>query len=136
MKKKKVIFICSYNSVRSQIAEGLLKNTYPDNYEVYSAGLMSTGVNPHAIEVMGEIGIDISGQTSNSIDEFAKFKFDYAVTVCSKADKACPSLPAKERIHVDFADPARIMGGRENTIIAFRKLRDDMKKWIKETFKP
>jgi arsenate reductase len=134
--KKKVIFICSYNSVRSQMAEGLLKNIYPDRYEVYSAGIQSTGVNPHAIIVIKEIGIDISNQQSNSLDEFIVEEFDCVVTVCSDAEKNCPFLPANvKHIHKGFIDPARTKGSEEDIIKSFREVRDQMKEWIESTFK-
>ena len=105
----KVLFICTHNSSRSQIGEGLLRALYGDRYEAYSAGTNPTRVNPYAIRVMKEIGIDISSQSSKSVDEFLYKKFDYVVTVCNHAKEECPMFPgARKYLHQDFEDPSAI----------------------------
>ena len=123
LEKKKVLFLCTHNSARSQMAEGLLRAMYADRYEAYSAGVEATSVDPRAVLVMKEIGIDISAQRSKSPDEFQDTIFDLAITVCDRAKQACPicstqlKLPsksprAKEVIHKSFADPAAGSGIR------------------------
>jgi arsenate reductase len=144
-KKKKVLFLCTHNSARSQIAEGLLRAMYGDRYEAYSAGVEATSVDPRAVLVMKDIGIDISGQRSKSSQEFRDTIFDLAVTVCDRAKQACPicstqlELPskiprAKEVIHRSFADPAAAVGSEEEQLGAFRQVRDEIKEWISQTF--
>lgn len=135
-RKKKVIFICTQNSARSQMAEGLLRSLYGDYFEVFSAGTNPLGVNPYAIRVMDEIGVDISDHRSKSIDEFKGINFDIAATVCSKAKEACPYFAAsKIIIHRDFEDPAAVVGSEEEILNAFRRVRDRLQDWIKEEFK-
>ena len=141
--KKKVLFLCTHNSARSQIAEGLLRAMYGDRYEAYSAGVDATSVDPRAVLVMKDIGIDISGQRSKSSQEFRDTIFDLAVTVCDRAKQACPicstqlELPskiprAKEVIHRSFADPAAAVGSEEEQLGAFRQVRDEIKEWISQ----
>lgn len=132
--KKKVLFICTYNSVRSQMAEGLMKTLFHDTFEVFSAGIIPTGVNPYAIEVMKEIGIDISNNRSKSIEEFKDANFDYVVTVCDNAKEACPFFPGKKILHQSFKDPSKFEGSIEETLEKFRKTRDEIKNWIEKTF--
>ena len=141
--KKKILFLCTHNSARSQIAEGLLRAMYGDRYEAYSAGVDATSVDPRAVLVMKDIGIDISGQRSKSSQEFRDTIFDLAVTVCDRAKQACPicstqlELPskiprAKEVIHRSFADPAAAVGSEEEQLGAFRQVRDEIKEWISQ----
>lgn len=133
--KRKVLFICTHNSARSQMAEGLLRALYGDYYEAYSAGTQATRVNPYAIKVMAEIGIDISHQRSKSIEEFRSHKFDYVVTVCDHAKETCPFFPgANFYIHKGFKDPSEAVGDEESILKEFRKVRDEIKMWIEETF--
>ena len=132
--KQKVLFICTNNSARSQIAEGFLKAFFKDKYESYSAGVQPTSVNPYAVEVMKEIGIDISDQYSKSVEEFQDKKFDYVVTVCDNAKEKCPFYNGKKMIHKNFEDPSQINGDIEDILYEFRKLRDEIKRFIKETF--
>lgn len=143
--KKKILFLCTHNSARSQMAEGLLRAMYGDRYEAYSAGVEATAVDPRAITVMREIGIDISGQRSKSAEEFQGTVFDLAVTVCDRARQACPiistqlELPsrsprAREVIHKSFEDPAQAEGSQEEQLEAFRRVRDEIKEWILQTF--
>lgn len=143
--KMKVLFICYHNSARSQMAEGLLRALYGDRYEVHSAGIEATRVDPRAVKVMNEIGIDISGQHSKRMDEFRGVLFDLAVTVCDKAKEACPicgiglkapttAPAAKKAVHKTFVDPATAEGSEEEQLNVFRQVRDEIKSWIIETF--
>ena len=143
--KKKVLFLCTHNSARSQMAEGLLRTMYGDRYEAYSAGVEPTRVDPRAVRAMQEIGIDISGQRSKSSQEFLDTVFDLAVTVCDRARQACPicsteiELPSRtprsrEVIHRSFLDPAATKGSEEDEMQAFRRVRDEIKEWISQTF--
>jgi len=117
------------------MAEGLLRALYGDQYEVYSAGTHPTGVNPYAIKVMSEIGIDISNHKSKSIEEFFGMEIDYVVTLCDKAKETCPYFPCgKKYLHQSFEDPANYEGSEEEKLEAFRKVRDKIKEWIIKTF--
>jgi arsenate reductase len=134
--KKKVLFLCTHNSARSQIAEGLMNSLYGEGYEAFSAGTEPSEVNRYAIEVMYEIGIDISGQKSKGLEEFLSKEFDFVITVCDNANEACPFFPGgKERIHKGFLDPAAVEDDMEKKIHAFRKTRDDILAWIRVIFK-
>jgi arsenate reductase (thioredoxin) len=144
--KKKVLFLCFHNSARSQMAEGLLRAAHGDKFEVYSAGVESTHVDPRAVKAMSEIGIDISGQRSKGMDEYRGKLFDLAVTVCDKANEMCPvcevslrtpsKMPAaKETIHQNFKDPAATTGSESEQLNAFRRARDEIKEWIAQTFR-
>jgi len=143
--KKKVLFLCTHNSARSQMAEGLLRAMYGEEYEAYSAGVAATSVDPRAVLVMKEMGIDISGQHSKTFSEFGDTIFDLAVTVCDRARQACPicstrlelpsSLPkAREVIHRSFEDPAAALGTEEEQLEAFRRVRDEIADWISWSF--
>jgi len=133
--KKKVLFICTHNSARSQMAEGLMRTLYPDRYEPYSAGTEPRGVNPYAVKGMAEIGIDISSHRSKSLNEFLDMKFDYVVTVCDQAKQVCPFFPGgKESIHKGFENPAAFKGNKDGKIAIFRRVRDEIREWIVETF--
>jgi len=145
LEKKKVLFLCTHNSARSQMAEGLLKAMYAGRYEAYSAGVEATSVDPRAVLVMKEIGIDISAQRSKSTDEFKDAIFDLAITVCDRAKQACPfcstelKLPtkspkAKEVIHRSFDDPTLASGSEEERLRVFRQVRDEIKDFISLTF--
>jgi arsenate reductase len=134
MDKKKVLFLCTNNSCRSQIAEGLLNSILGTKYIAFSAGLSPKKVNPYAIEVMKEIGIDLSKQYSKSIEVFKDDNFDYVVTVCDNAKEACPFFPGKKVIHKSFEDPAKFNGNIVDTLETFRKTRDEIKAWIVDTF--
>jgi arsenate reductase len=133
MNKERVLFLCTHNSARSQMAEGLLRALKGDLYEVYSAGVSPTAVDPDAVRAMVEIGIDISRQRSKDLDEVRAIKFDLTVTVCDSAKEACPFFPGEnEQIHKSFDDPAAYEG--EARFRAFRRVRDEIGEWIKETF--
>ena len=133
--KQKVLFICTNNSVRSQIAEGFFNNLYKTNYKAFSAGTQPSSLNPYAVEVMKEVGIDISHHRSKSIEEFKNYNFEYVITVCDNAKETCPFFPGRKVIHKNFKDPAKYKGSVEKTIENFRKTRDEIKDWIIETFK-
>src|SRR5271157_5293020 len=139
--KKKVLFLCFHNSARSQMAEGLLRAIYGDRYEVYSAGVEASKVDPRAVLVMSEIGIDISGQRSKAMNEYRGILFDMAVTVCDKTKEMCPicgvslkapatAPAAKETIHRNFKDPTAAEGSEEDQLNAFKQVRDEIKNWI------
>ena len=152
MNKMTVLFLCEHNSARSQMAEGLLRHMYSEKYEVFSAGSDPTQVNPFAIKVMAEIGIDISKQTSKSIEEFRDKEIDLVVSVCRSSAKLMCSLcsspivmgrpeiirttipGAKRYLDHGFNDPSEIEGSDEEKLNAFRRTRDDIKKWIFESF--
>lgn len=132
--KQKVLFLCTHNSARSQMAEALLRTLYGNYYEAYSAGIEPTSVNPYAVEVMKELGIDLSTHRSKSIEEFRGMIFDYIVTVCDNAKEACPFFPGKKVIHKGFGDPAEFNRTIEDTLAVFRKVRDEIRDWMKNTF--
>jgi arsenate reductase len=131
MQKKRILVLCTGNSARSQMAEGLLRHHLGDAFEIYSAGTQPTSVRPEAIAAMEEIGIDISSQRSKSVEEFAGQKFDYVITVCDNAREECPYFPAETRlIHRSFADPAAVAGDLESRLSAFRQIRDEIRDFI------
>ena len=125
MAAKRVLIICSGNSARSQIAEGLIRHEAGDLYEVYSAGTHPAEVRTEAIQVMQELGIDISKQRSKPLEEFAGQAFDFVITVCDRAREVCPDFPGNPvKVHWPFDDPAEVIGAGERRLIAFRELRD------------
>ncbi len=129
--KKKVIFICTHNSARSQMAEGLLRDMYGDTYQVYSAGTAPSRVNPYAIKVMDEIGIDISNHTSKNVDDLSGIEFDIVVTVCDHAKENCPVFHGGDiRLHHNFRDPSKFRGKDEEILAGFRGIRDEIRDWI------
>ena len=133
--KSRVLFICTHNSARSQMAEGFIRHFYNDRYDASSGGTEPSRVNPYAIKVMEEVGIDISGHKSKSVKQFLDEKFDYVVTVCDKANEACPFFPgAKNTMHRGFQDPSLAKGTEEEIMEVFRSVRDEIKEWIGETF--
>lgn len=133
--KKKVLFICTHNSARSQMAEGLLNHLYENKYEAFSAGTKPSTVNPYAVKSMAEIGIDISIQRSKGIEEFRGMVFDYVVTVCDNAKETCPFFPGgRESLHKSFNDPSGFEGEGDNKLAVFRKVRNEIRDWVKETF--
>lgn len=131
---EKVLFLCTGNSCRSQMAEGFLRYFASDRFEAYSAGVDPASVNPLSVKVMNEIGIDISGHGSQPADEFLDEKFDYVITVCDNAKNTCPSFPGgHKKIHWDLEDPALAEGTEEERLIVFRHIRDKIKENV-ETF--
>lgn len=125
--RKRVLILCTANSARSQMAEGLLRNIAENKFEVKSAGTKPSGVRSEAITVMREIGIDISANRSKSVEEFADQEFDFVITVCDNAGKNCPYFPAKTKlIHQSFRDPALAVGDENTRLLAFRNVRDEI----------
>ncbi len=137
MKKKTILFICTHNSARSQMAEGFVKSLFGEYYEAYSGGTEPTAINPYAIQVMQEIGIDISHHHAKSVNDFLDKKMEYVVTVCDQAQSSCPFFPgAKTYIHKGFPDPSEFTGSEEEILEQIRRIRDEIKTWIVETFGP
>jgi arsenate reductase len=132
--KKQVLFVCTHNSARSQMAEGILRELYGDRYEVYSAGVEPSHVSPYAVEVLKEKGINISDQRSKHINEFKEMEFDLVVTVCDHAREACPFYSGKQVVHQSFSDPAAADGSIEEIWSAFRTVRDEIWHWIQGYF--
>ncbi len=131
--KQRVLFVCTHNSARSQMAEGLLRHFAGDRFEVYSAGTVATRVNPFAIRAMAERGIDISQHTSDHIDRFMGQDFDIVITVCDHARETCPYFPAtREQLHWSFEDPAAAQGSDEAILQEFRRIRDQIEQRIRE----
>lgn len=133
---KKVLVLCTGNSCRSQIAEGFLRHFAGDKAQIYSAGIETHGVNPKAIQVMAESGIDISGHTSNNVNEYAGIDFDYVITVCDNAKESCPVFPSKaQKFHYNFPDPAKATGTDEEVMDEFRRVRNMIKKYSQDFVK-
>ena len=132
MDQKKILVLCTGNSCRSQIAEGYLRHFAGDKAVVYSAGVETHGVNPRAIAVMKEDGIDISGHTSNNVDEYYGIDFDYVITVCDNAKENCPFFPTQaQRFHHNFPDPAKATGTEEEIMAEFGRVREQIKEYSK-----
>jgi arsenate reductase len=131
MQKHRVLILCTGNSARSQMAEGLLRHDAGERFEVESAGTKPGHVRPEAITVMNEIGIDISGHRSKSVDEFAGQEFDYVLTVCDSAKESCPIYPGHaNRIHRNFEDPAAVRGSQGERLAVFRRVRDEIREYL------
>ena len=131
----RVLFLCTHNSARSQMAEGLLREMAGDRFEVFSAGTESTHVRQEAISVMAEIGADISTQESKTLECYLGAPFDYVITVCDDANEACPVFPgARERLHWSFPDPSRAGGEADERLTTFRKVRDEILSRIRKEF--
>lgn len=130
---KNILILCTGNSCRSQMAEGFLSLFLHDEAIVHSAGVEVHGLNPLAVKVMAEDGVDISNNTSNHVDEFLDIDFDFVITVCDHADEVCPVFPGgTEKIHHSFSDPAKATGTEEEILESFRKTRDEIKDWFKD----
>ena len=133
---KRVLILCTGNSARSQMAEGLLRRLGGNRFEVFSAGTEPSRVNPLAIEAMNEVGIDVGGHRSKSVDEFRGQEFDYVITVCDRAKEHCPVFPGRtERIHWSFDDPAEAVGERGERLAVFRRVRDEIEGRLREFVK-
>ncbi|MBU1107120.1 MAG: arsenate reductase ArsC [Candidatus Riflebacteria bacterium] len=130
MTRKRVLFLCTGNSCRSQMAEGWLRHLKGDQYEAFSAGMAIHGMNSYAVQVMQEAGVDISGHRSKLLSEFAGQQFDLVVTVCSKASESCPLFPGKTRVvHVPFDDPPSLaaeLTDDEQILNCYRRVRDEI----------
>jgi arsenate reductase len=130
MHKKRVLILCTGNSARSQMAEGLLRHDAGDQFEVSSAGTKPGQVRPEAIAVMRELGIDISSHRSKHVDEFHGQHFDYVLTVCDNAQKSCPYFPGTISIHHSFDDPAAFEGSEPDRLAIFRRVRDEIRTYL------
>jgi len=123
--KKRVLFLCTGNSARSQMAEGLLRQMAGNRFDVFSAGTLPKGMHPRSVEVMNEVGIDISKQTSKDVSTYLRDKFDYVITVCDRAKQQCPVFPGAEPIHWGFDDPAE--APPDTQLETFRRVRDEIR---------
>ena len=131
--KQRVLFICTHNSARSQMAEGLLRHLGGDRFEVFSAGTEATRVRPLAIQVMAELGIDISGQHSKTLDRYLNEPFDEVITVCDTAAEVCPVFPgAVHRRHWSFEDPSKATGSEAEQLAIYRRVRDEIRSRIEQ----
>ena len=130
---KRILVLCTGNSCRSQIADGYLRHFAGDKAEVYSAGVETHGVNPRAIAIMKEDGLDISQHTSNNVSEYTQIPFDFVITVCDNAKERCPVFPTTaQKFHHNFPDPAKATGTEEEIMQAFRSVREEIKAYCKE----
>jgi arsenate reductase (thioredoxin) len=135
MEKKRVLFICTANAARSQMAEGLLRVKFGDRYDVFSAGTRQSTVSTRAKAVMQEIGIDISHHRSKTLREYEGAPFDLAITLCDNAHAVCPIVAgARKTIHKGFADPHLTPGTEQEVLDGYRKVRDEISAWIDTTF--
>jgi len=133
--KKRVLFLCTANSCRSQMAEGIANHFWDDKLEAYSAGTQATVVNPTAIEVLKEIGVDISKHHSKNLSEFDGKNFDYVITLCGDANEACPLyIGGTKKTHIGFDDPAKAQGTKEEVLREFRLVRDEIKEKLTAFF--
>lgn len=137
MAKPRVLFLCTGNSARSQMAEGLLRHLASDRFEVFSAGTNPVGVNRLAVEAMREIGIDISGQRSKNVQEFVGKPIEYVITVCDRAKESCPIFPGTYKfMSWSLDDPAAVTGSKEEKLQVFRCIRDEISRQIDSAFPP
>ena len=137
--KIRLLFLCTGNSCRSQMAEGWTRALLGDKIDVYSAGLETHGLNPYAVKVMAEAGVDISGHKSQLLDEFADMDFDYVITVCDHAHETCPLFPGNAKVlHHGFDDPPRLVASdatEEEKLNAFRRVRDEIRDFVEGQLK-
>ncbi len=133
MPKKRVLFICTHNSARSQMAECFLRHIGGEEFDVHSAGTDATDVRPMAIQVMGEMGVDISGQSSKTFQQFLNEPWDYVITVCDDANESCPVFPGgRQRLHWSFPDPSKVSGTDEQKLAAYRDVRDQIDQRVRD----
>jgi arsenate reductase len=131
MTESRVLFLCTHNSARSQMAEGWLRHLAGDRFEAHSAGTEATAVRPLAVQAMAEVGIDIAGQASKTLERFLDQPFDLVVTVCDSANEACPIFPgARDRRHWSFEDPAAASGTAAERLAVYRRVRDEIRERI------
>jgi arsenate reductase len=129
--KPRILFLCTHNSARSQMAEGFLRALAGDRFEVASAGTHATRVHPLAIRAMADVGIDLGGHVSKVVDELVTQRWDYVITVCDAANEACPVFPTKtSRVHWSFEDPAQATGSDDQRLEVFRRIRDQIERRI------
>lgn len=135
MAPQRVLFLCVHNSARSQMAEGLLGHLDGDRFAAFSAGTEATQVRPQAIAVMAELGIDIAGQSSKTLDRYLGERFDAVITVCDQANEACPIFPgAARRLHWSFEDPSKATGTEAEQLATYRRVRDEIRVRMKAEF--
>lgn len=133
--KQRILFLCTHNSCRSQMAEGLANHFLPDRCQAFSAGTEATRVNPLAARVLSELGIDISHHRSKTLDEFRGESFDQVITLCGDANETCPLfVGGTRRSHRGFDDPSKLTGSEEEVLPEYRRVRDEIKSWIITTF--
>jgi arsenate reductase len=133
MNKRRVLFLCTHNSARSQMAEGFLRAMAGDRFEVASAGTEATHVRPLAVKTMAEVGIDLRGQTSKTLDQFVRQPWDFVITLCDSANEACPVFPAAaKRLHWGFPDPSAAKGPEDEKLAVFRAVRDAIKRRLED----
>ena len=135
--KKKVLFLCTHNSCRSQMAEGLVNADLGESFQAFSDGTVATRVNPLAAQVLAEIGIDVSGHYSKTLESFEGQSFDYVITLCGSANEQCPLFfGGVERVHIGFDDPSAVVGTPEEVLSEFRRVRDEIRTgigaWLQE----
>ncbi|MGI8913080.1 MAG: arsenate reductase ArsC [Chloroflexota bacterium] len=131
MARQRVLFLCTHNSARSQMAEGWLRTRHGDRFEAHSAGTAATLVRPPAIQAMAEVGVDIAGQQSKTLERYSGQAWDYVITVCDQANEACPFFPgARQRLHWSLADPSRATGTEEEQLAVYRQVGDALRERI------
>ncbi len=135
--KRRVLFVCTHNSARSQMAEGWLRHLAGDRYDAHSAGMEATLVRQLAVEAMAEVGVNISGQESKTLDRYLGEPWDYVVTVCDSANQACPVFPGgKRRLHWSIPDPSAARGTEEEQLTVYRRVRENIRERIEELVRP
>ena len=133
--KKSVLFVCTYNAARSQMAEAILNKLYGDRYTAFSAGTDPTQIDPFVVLVMKEIDIDVSNYRSKVLNIFKDSNLDYVITLCDQAKESCPYFPGGNlHLHKDFSDPSKFQGWHEDVIKEYRRTRDEIKDWIEKEF--
>jgi arsenate reductase (thioredoxin) len=133
--KKRVLFLCTHNSCRSQMAEGLVNHFFGDRFQAFSAGTEATRVNPLAARVLAELDIDLAGHRSKTLDEFAGEPFDYVITLCGDAHRKCPLfLGGVKRVHIGFDDPSRLQGSDDEVLPEYRRVRDEIRQRLTQFF--
>jgi len=133
--KKRVLFVCTHNSARSQMAEAFLNSIYGDRYETSSAGTEPTKINPYVVAAMKQIGLDLSNNQAKSVDEFMGQKLDLIITLCDEAQETCPFFPGgKEYSHQSFRDPGACAGSEEEILACVRRIRDEISAWVRQHF--
>lgn len=136
MSKKRVLFLCTGNSCRSQMADGIINHDFGDRIEAFSAGTEPHGLNPKAVQVMAEIGIDISANSSDHLSKYDGQQFDFAITLCGDADEKCPMLiGGAKRKHIGFDDPPKASGSEEEILEVYRRVRDEIRQQLGEYFR-
>ena len=136
MSRKQVLFLCTGNSCRSQMAEGLINHDFSERLKAVSAGTEPHGLNPKAVQVMTEIGIDISGNTSDHLSQYQNQHFDFVITLCGDANEICPLyIGGVKRIHIGFDDPPKATGSEEEILAVYRRVRDEIRQQLGDYFR-